>query len=218
MLYVEADVSRCAWKELVAKQEAVLAGGDRSYSTTTWTFGKLGALLKDRKLKASGTKEQLIARLRAYDAKKLAEDIGKARKKHDSLKRRLEEQIGHSIQDTDLARTEKLVDTLDHQIQSQAQKSRPGIHICDYDWRDSHWASRTERELSEICSCRGMPGHGPRAAMIKWLDTGTVEYEDMYAGSLEMMYFKRGIKCRSGEMKVELIRLLREADNRNSAS
>jgi hypothetical protein len=63
-----------------------------------------------------------------------------------------------------------------------------------------------------------MPGHGPKAAMLKWLDTGSVEYEDLYAGSLEMICFRRGIKHRSGEKKVDLIRRLKEADEQEAAS
>lgn len=107
---------------------------------------------------------------------------------------------------------------VDNQIQTQARMSRSRIRICDYNWRESHWASRTERQLNEICSRREMPGSGPKAAMIKWLDTGSVEYDDLYVGSLERICAERGIKYRSGEKKVELVRLLEESDEQESAS
>jgi len=213
-LYLEADLSRGALERLAAKQEAILSGEDRSYSTSTWTLGKLGALLKDRKLASSGTKEEMIARLRANDRKKLVKDIQKAEEGSRSTKEQLEVQIGHSIEDTDLMRIESSIDSLDNQLQSQAQLSRPRKPICEYDWRQSHWASRTERELWDICQRRGMPASGPKAALIKWLDTGSAEYEDLYAGSLEMICYRRGIKHRSGEKKVNLIRILEEADER----
>ncbi|KAE9370996.1 hypothetical protein N431DRAFT_425695 [Stipitochalara longipes BDJ] len=217
-LYVKAEVSLFILKDLVAKQEAMLTGEDRSYSTSTWTIGKLGALLEDRKLASSGTKEEMIARLRANDRKKLAKDILDARERYHSAKKQLEAEIGHPIEDPDLTRIENPVNALDNQLQAQGQLSRPGKPICDYDWRDSHWASKTERELWDICHRRGMPGRGPRAASLKWLDTGSVEYEDLYAGSLEMICFRRGIKHRSGEKKVDLIRRLKEADEQEESA
>jgi hypothetical protein len=214
-LYVRTDVSRCVLDQLVAKEEGLLAREDRSYLTSTWTLGKLSALLKDRKLLSSSTKEEMITRLRKYDRKQLTQDISKARKELLSWKERLEAQIGHPVEDTDLMEKENQISALDHKLQAEGQLSRPGIPICGYNWRESHWASRTERELSDICSRRGMPGHGPRAALIKWLDTGSVEYEDLYAGSLEIMCIRRGIKCRSGAKKVDLIRRLQEADEQD---
>jgi hypothetical protein len=48
--------------------------------------------------------------------------------------------------------------------------------------------------------------------MLKWLDTGSVDYEDLYVGSLEQMCMERGIKHKSSDKKVELIKKLREAD------
>lgn len=63
-----------------------------------------------------------------------------------------------------------------------------------------------------------MPGHGPRAALLKWLDTGSVEYEDLYAGSLGVICYRRWIKHRSGEKKVDLIRRLKEADEQESGN
>jgi hypothetical protein len=219
-LYVEADVKKWSLDELVAKQEALIAGEDRSYSTSTWTLKKLGVLLKDHKLPTTGTREDIINRLRASDRQKLIKDISKAREEFLSAKEQLETQIGHAVEDHGVCREGPEADlrAIDNQVERDAVNSRPRIPICDYDWRDSHWASRTERQLSEICSRRGMPGHGPKAAMLKWLDTGSVEYEDLYAGSLEMICFRRGIKHRSGEKKVDLIRRLKEADEQEAAS
>jgi hypothetical protein len=211
-LYVQVDVSRDILEGLVAKQEAMLTEVDRSYSTSTWTLAKLRAVLKDRKLASSGTKDEMITRLRANDRKMLVKDISKAEQRYHTLKQQLEAQIGHPVEDTDLMKTEQSVDVLDNKLQSQAQMRRPGKPICDYNWRESHWASRSERELWDICQRRGMPASGPKAALIKWLETGSVEYEDLYAGSLEMICYRRGIKHKSGEKKVDLILRLKEAD------
>jgi hypothetical protein len=48
--------------------------------------------------------------------------------------------------------------------------------------------------------------------MIKWLETGSVDYEDLYAGSLEIMCMKRGLHVKIGAKKVDLIKRLREDD------
>ena len=57
-----------------------------------------------------------------------------------------------------------------------------------------------------------MPGHGPKAAMLKWLDTGNIEYEEMYIGGLASICSERGIKHKVNDNKVDLIKRLREAD------
>jgi hypothetical protein len=63
---------------------------------------------------------------------------------------------------------------------------------------------------------REMPGSGPKASMIKWLETGNIEYDELYAFSLESLCRDRGIKFKSGEKKAELVRLLKEADKREA--
>ena len=61
-----------------------------------------------------------------------------------------------------------------------------------------------------------MPGSGPKAAMIKWLETGNIEYDELYAFSLESLCRDRDIKFKSREKKAELVRLLKEADEREA--
>lgn len=214
MSYVRTNVSQDILEELVRKQEAILVSGDQSYSS--WSLGKLGALLEKRKLSRSGNKDAMIARLRSNDQRKLAKDIAAAKKKYLTLKQQLEAQIGHPVDATEALWKENDVNVVDHQIQTQDH--RPSIPICDYNWKESHWASRTERELNEICRRREMPGHGPKAAMIKWLETGSVDYEDLYASSLMMMCRERNLKCRSNDKKAELIRRLEEADEQEETS
>jgi len=97
-------------------------------------------------------------------------------------------------------------------MEQKAKETRPQIPICGYKWQDSHWASRTERELREICTRTDCPGAGPKASMIKWLDTGSVDYEDLYACSLEQICRNRGLPAKSGEKKADLVRRLKEAD------
>jgi hypothetical protein len=132
---------------------------------------------------------------------------------YEKAKAELEVAIGHPVD-----RIKPIMDEMnelyssDTQIRQEAQPTRKAVPICEYNWKDSHWASRTERELSEICRRREMPGHGPKAAMLKWLDTGSVDYEDLYGFSLEQMCSERGIKYKSSDKKLDLIKRLREAD------
>ncbi|KIM98227.1 hypothetical protein OIDMADRAFT_20039 [Oidiodendron maius Zn] len=158
----------------------------------------------------------MIARLRSNDQRKLAKDIAAAKKKYLTLKQQLEAQIGRPVDATEALWKENDVNVVDRQIQTQDH--RPSIPICDYNWKESHWASRTERELNEICRRREMPGYGPKAAMIKWLETGSVDYEDLYASSLMMMCTERNLKHRSNDKKAELIRRLEEADDQEETS
>jgi hypothetical protein len=168
----------------------------------------LTSMLAKRNLTCTGSQSAQIARLQKYDRARLE----KIRKDYNSLKVRLEEAIGHPV---DCERTFKVEDqqtAKDHLVEQEAKAARPAIPVCDYKWRDSHWAVRTERELRDICYRRDFPGSGTKAAMIKWLETGSVDYEDLYAGSLEQMCRERGLRAKYGEKKVDLVRLLKEAD------
>lgn len=84
-------------------------------------------------------------------------------------------------------------------------------HYCDYDWKDSHWASRSERELREICERPEIPGWGPKAARIKRPETVALDYEDMYMSSPEDMCRQRGLRY-NGLQRLELAQKLREDD------
>ncbi|KAF8866309.1 hypothetical protein BDZ45DRAFT_337626 [Acephala macrosclerotiorum] len=206
-LLIQVAVMEETLLELIAKDATATDNYEKK------TTKQLAALLEKRKLSASGPKETLVSRLRKSDQKQRTKGIEDRRKKLDKLKPKLESQIGHSVEYSKILEGYDRQEKLDDEITSrQEYRAGPPNHICDYDWKDSHWASRTERELSEICSRREMPGHGPKAAMLKWLDTGVVEYEDLYASSLESICYKRGIKYKSNAKKVDLIKILREAD------
>lgn len=84
--------------------------------------------------------------------------------------------------------------------------------FCACDGSRSHWASRKDRELAEICQRKEMTGHGPKAAMLKWLNTGSVDYEDLYMISLEMLCKERGIKYKSKETGIQLAEKLKTND------
>ena len=152
-------------------------------------------MLRDRRVRRAGdgNKEYEIERLRINDKIKCDTGIleaANATKVGDQEERRL----GH-----------------DSKFQRQAEKLLP-TPVCRYNWEDSPWAEKTERQLTKICKTRGMPGGGPKAAKIKWLDTGNVDYEDMYTTELAIMCMERGLKYKSKDKKVDLVRLLREAD------
>ena len=48
--------------------------------------------------------------------------------------------------------------------------------------------------------------------MLKWLDTGDIEYEDMYIGGLTSICRERDVAYKGSAKKMDLVRLLREAD------
>jgi hypothetical protein len=187
----------------------MLADIDRKYSS--WNAERLHKLLKERKLSCSGDKTVLVQRLRADDRKTLTKKLGEAKEECKLLKAKLESLIGHSLQAVEDREAQREHQRRDIELQMSHKPTRLGP-ICDYNWKDSHWASRTERQLREICARREMPGAGPKAAMLKWLDTGEVEYTDLYVHSLEQMCRKRGLRVKSGATRGELAKLLREAD------
>jgi hypothetical protein len=208
VLYGRLAATEDVLDDLVAKQEKAL-GENSLYSAMK--PAQLSAHLEKRKLACSGSKTAQITRLQNYDRKTIAKDLEKLRARHDSLKLELESKVGHPVNSSEVLSEENNLRALDIQIQQQEPRRSP-VPICDYKWQDSHWAGRTERELTEICSRREMPGCGPKAAMIKWLDTGVVEYEDLYTSGLENICRQRGVPCKSKDKKDDLIRRLREAD------
>ncbi|KAK0124729.1 hypothetical protein ONS96_008612 [Cadophora gregata f. sp. sojae] len=79
-------------------------------------------------------------------------------------------------------------------------------------WKDSHLANKTERELSEICSRREMTGYGSKAAMLKWLDMGRIDHQDMYMDGLTRICGQRGVDYKESDKKADLVRRPNEAD------
>ncbi|KAH8594400.1 hypothetical protein B0O99DRAFT_624913 [Bisporella sp. PMI_857] len=173
----------------------------------SWTPARLMTALKKRNLSSTGSKAQQIARLQSADRKRL----NKLEKSHALAKKELELRIGHPVHIMATMDEEKQQQLEDHRIQQQ-QVQRPRIPICDYKWQDSHWASRTERQLREICDRRGMEGSGPKATMIKWLETGSVDYEDVYTFSLRAECEARGLRVSQTAKKSDLVQRLRDDD------
>ncbi len=77
--------------------------------------------------------------------------------KYKSLKPRLEAKVGHPVHASVSLKAEKEYYARDDQLQ-QSKRTTPPQPICSYDWKDSYWASRTKRQLREICGRREMPG------------------------------------------------------------
>lgn len=199
-LYAKFDVTQY----VIADLEKTISND--GYSSKTPRV--LNSMLTKRKLSTSGSIPVQIARLRKDDRKRL----DKWKKEYIVAKQNLEKAIGRTIDDGLSSKVEDQVRAEDYQMEKTSRDARPKIPICDYEWRNSHWASRTERQLREICERREYPGYGPKAAMIKWLETGTLDYQDLYTVSLERMCRERGIHTKHGEKKDELVRLLKEAD------
>jgi hypothetical protein len=210
VLYGSLSVVEMIADDLESKQEKALKG-ENNYSS--FNDKKLSKLLEFHKLSTSGSKEVQINRLQKHGLKTIGKNRDKAREKRDSVRSKLEARAGHSVNCSHIDEQESKQRAEDIRIEQQAIIGRGSPkRICDYNWKDSHWAERTERELSEICRRREMPGYGPKAAMIKWLDTGVVEYEDLYAFSLERICEERGVHYTSKDKKVDLVRKLKETD------
>ena len=205
-----------AWEtilnDLLMKQESA-ANSENSYSSLS--PARLSALLERRELSLSGSKTAQIARLQNDDRKSLTKSINEMRTMRDSLKLEMEARVGHPVNATEDLDRERKRQQLNSQMQQQASSPPKPVPICGYKWQDSHWADRTEAQLREICSRREMPGSGPKAAMLKWLDTGEVDYEDLYAGGLEMICRERGVHYKCNAKKVDLVRLLKEDDEKH---
>ncbi|KAL3419199.1 hypothetical protein PVAG01_09421 [Phlyctema vagabunda] len=126
---------------------------------------KLLRELEKRHLAKSGTKNTQIKRLLKNNRKSTANHLRDIRKQNAATKAKLEASTGYPVNATEMDELKRRISALDHQAQA-AVKRGPPKHICDYDWKKSHWADRTERELNEICHRRGMPGYGPKASKI----------------------------------------------------
>lgn len=173
---------------------------------------KLSALLKKRGLPASGTKSVMAKRLYNHERQAIAKRIEDREADLKVLEEKMEVDIGHFIGPNKLDQDSNQESRDVRALQERTAAPEPKMLVCDYDWKDSHWAGRTEREISTICRRRGMPGGGPKAAMLKWLDTGSIDYADMHAYCLETICRDRGIRYTSKAKKVDLVRLLEEAD------
>jgi hypothetical protein len=197
--------------EWEAKRAKALTETAENNQYSSWKPARISTHLEKRKLSKSGSVMVQIARLWNDDNKTVNKNLKERTAKYEEAKAKLEVAIGHPVHKIESVMAEgDEMRRLDTKVLEQAQPIRKPV--CAYNWKDSHWASRTERELSEICRRREMPGSGPKAAMLKWLDTGSVDYEDLYVDSLVQMCMERGIKHKSSDNKVELIKKLREAD------
>ncbi|TGO28146.1 hypothetical protein BPAE_0031g00110 [Botrytis paeoniae] len=168
----------------------------------------------DQKLKLEGKDRTAMS-----DAiNKLIASLETRKDEYNKAKEDLDKSIGHPVLDIAIVMGRyNAIMRRDHEIVNSYQPiHKPGL-VCDYDWKDSHWAGKTERELRDMCQRQGMEGWGTKATCIKWLETGSVEYEDLLATSLEMMCRKRGIKFKSGTKRLELAMKLRETDEKETA-
>ncbi|KAH7309239.1 hypothetical protein BKA65DRAFT_382875, partial [Rhexocercosporidium sp. MPI-PUGE-AT-0058] len=206
-LYVQREI----WGEIIAEMEKKLQSlSENPY--TTLTPAQLTKKLEKENLSTTGSKETMAKRLFNHEKKDLIKNLKLRKEKMKENEAEMESYIGHPAEHYEglRPRQENKEDArIQHELWASRKKAVP---VCDYNWKDSHWADRTERQLHEICSRRGMPGYGPKAAMLKWLDTGKIDYQDMYMGGLTKICRERGIAYKESDKKMELVRKLKEAD------
>ncbi|ESZ97129.1 hypothetical protein SBOR_2487 [Sclerotinia borealis F-4128] len=184
-----------------------------------------------RGLSTLGVNEAIIKRLRVDDQKpeskskdkqymsNAIERLTALTKRHtdayDKMKKKLEERVGHPIKDiAAVIRHFEALCKRDQGIVDNYQPTRKPAPPCDYDWKASHWANRSTRELQDICQRRGTQLSGSKASMIKYLETGVIDYENLYNASLEGMCTQRGIKYKWNETRLDLAGKLRETDDK----
>ncbi|CAG8982303.1 hypothetical protein HYALB_00005303 [Hymenoscyphus albidus] len=186
----------------------------------SWTEDHLRKHLEEKNLSTTGT------------AKVLAKRALKAEKEHndkywedlllrkDSLQAELDALAGHAVDVSAFMKAEEWIRHRDHKIQSEAKRATPRNPICDYDISTSPWAEKSELELHVVCLQMGMPGrgHAPKAAQIKWLETGKFEYSDLYMDGLLIICEMRLVPTTSKMKKGEVIELLEECDEREGVS
>ena len=207
ILYAQRDV----WEEAIPEMEQKLeALSENPY--TTLTPAQLSKKLEKQNLNNTGSKEVMAKRLWNHEKKDLAKNIKLRKEKLEQNNAEMESYIGHPVP-RGMGRRSQEEKQEDARISKEMWASRRNaVPVCGYDWKSSHWADRDERELHEICSRRGMPGYGPKAAILKWLDTGKFDYQDLYMGGLERICRDRGIEYKQSDKKADLVRRLKEAD------
>ncbi|KAM3072448.1 hypothetical protein ACMFMG_009249 [Clarireedia jacksonii] len=140
------------------------------------------------------------------------EKLNNFKKQYNEEKAELEAIVGHPVEPKKVSKQIDELDARDRLLQDSYQPARKSQPMCDYDWKKSHWAKRSGRELQNMCQRQGMQGSGNKATCIKWLETGEVDYGDLSMTSLEFMCGDRDIKVRSKERKLDLVKKLRDAD------
>ncbi|KAF5869312.1 uncharacterized protein Bfra_011119 [Botrytis fragariae] len=173
----------------------------------------------DQKLKLEGKDRTAMS-----DAiNKLTASLETRKAEYNKAKEDLEKSIGHPVLDIAIVMGRyNAIRRRDHEIVNSYQPIHKPGPVCDYDWKDSHWAGRTERELRDMCRRQGMEGWGTKATCIKWLETGSVEetdeketaYRELGIMALKKMCKECGMKTTSGETKQNLITKVRVADEK----
>ena len=195
-------------KQVLAKQEAVINQNCHRLETKD-----LITLLRERGLHEKVSREAKIDALReadkkskAFESKEIAQEVKKWETEVEDRSKEYEENTGHPYHGSYF----KQERTSWKDWAATLPETKPPQPIYDYAWQDSRWASKSERELAEICRRRDMPGAGTKAARIKWLETGKLMYEDLYAFSLDSLCRKRNLP--HGGVKKQLMQRLENAD------
>ncbi|PQE26766.1 hypothetical protein CJF31_00003462 [Rutstroemia sp. NJR-2017a BVV2] len=146
-----------------------------------------------------------------HETKKRLERL---KKEYTKEKAELEAIVGHPVEPRKVFKQIDELGKRDRLLQDSyqpARKSQPSC-VVNYDWKSSHWATRSSQELHDICRRQGWFGGETKAACIMWLETGEVDYELLSVMSLERICKDRGIKIRSNEKRIDLVKKIRDSD------
>ncbi|KAF2813554.1 uncharacterized protein BDZ99DRAFT_517800 [Mytilinidion resinicola] len=229
-LYVKLELREETVYRYKCAREAISKGDYSFVMNTHYEDERLEGMLRERNLSESGTKPAKVERLREDDARReepfltsVFDDlINREEAEWKRMKPRFEKLTGRRI-DSDCSDcsinkilSEQSRRWKDDPLYKYQENAPPPKPMTTYDWRKSQWADRTSRQLFEITENRGMPevGGTTKAGMIKWLETGEIDYEEYYTTPLYHWCQKRGIKVKYPEKKENLVRLLKEADEK----
>ncbi|KUJ18714.1 uncharacterized protein LY89DRAFT_774811 [Mollisia scopiformis] len=162
---------------------------------------KLQALLSDRGLSTKGTRKDWIKRLESstmdhasLSTNKLGQMMQQRKMQAATSYSRANRIERLKLNDEYYRDTGKPYDLLLEYANQDETLDDPNARekLCGMQYLYEH-----EEVLETKCVERKMVGSGPKSAMVKFLDTGVVEYGDLYAESLQKMCKERGIHSRT---------------------
>lgn len=163
--------------------------------------------------------------------REITELIGSDGAVYNRLKAEVEEMSGYTVDDfeeiaeyavhsfKEKREQARKISLQDKNIRRNIPPTKISGRVCEYDTTDSSWALKTERQLRAIVKKKGdmkidgVVVWGTKSTMVKWLDTGNLEYEDVSQMALSELCKDRGLTLKCNELRHSMIAKLKEADD-----
>ncbi|TGO57684.1 hypothetical protein BCON_0063g00420 [Botryotinia convoluta] len=186
--------------------------GDKSYQDL-----EVAGLRSPMDLRQQGRKVKCLARKKKVEISTLMgsevpAELERWEKKLADTRVDLESRIGHSIP-AEVSMYES--SRYDVPVVTEKAGDRGAL---TYDPKKTNGDLFSAWELCRIAMEEGALGYGTKDAMIKWLETGILEYEDMHLESLREQCWKRLVPQYSNDDKAALMEKLKILDKHNEES